>query len=224
LARAGRRHDIRKLTALVNELNIRPNVMADSSSSSAAPEITLYWLNQSRSQRILWLLEELQLPYTLETAARDSNKFAPVSAQAIHPLGKYPMLSLNGRVLAESGLIIETLVERYGPQLMPDRENEEEWLRYRYYMHYAEGSFMLPLVLWLLLHRIREAGVPFFLKPLTRMVADKVCVMLSLGCIGLMINTDGRSFLAPAVRNSFQVPGRGIVRPGVFCRREVDGS
>jgi glutathione S-transferase len=142
--------------------------------AAATPDITLYWLNQSRSQRILWLLEELSLPYTLSTSFRTSGKLAPASAQSIHPLGKYPMLSLNGRVLAESGLIIETLVERYGPQLMPDREDEEEWLRYRYYMHYTEGSFMIPLLVGLVLKGIREAPVPFFLKPVTRMIVSRV--------------------------------------------------
>ena len=139
------------------------------------PIITLYWLNQSRSQRVLWLLEELGVPYTLETAQRSPDKMAPVAAKDIHPLGKYPMVVIDGRVLAESGLIVETLIERFAPDtLQPPRADVDEYLRYRYFMHYAEGSFMPPMLVAVIVKGIREAPVPFFVKPLLNMVAAKV--------------------------------------------------
>ncbi|KAF8246459.1 hypothetical protein K440DRAFT_363111 [Wilcoxina mikolae CBS 423.85] len=150
--------------------------MAESTPTTAVspPEITLYWLNQSRSQRILWLLEELSLPYKLVSATRNDSKFAPPEAKEIHPLGKYPMVSVNGQILAESGLIVETLIERYGPSLQPERSDDEEYLRYRYFMHYSEGSFMPPLLVGLILKGIKEASVPFFVKPVLKMIASRV--------------------------------------------------
>ncbi|KAI5792014.1 glutathione S-transferase-like protein [Geopyxis carbonaria] len=134
------------------------------------PDITLYWLNQSRAQRIIWLLEELKLPYKLEIFKR-VNKLAPAAGKKIHPLGKFPMLSLNGEVLAESALIIDVMAERYGPQLLPPKEEE---IRYRYFMHYAEGSFMTPLVIGVVMNALGSAPMPFFIKPIARMIASKV--------------------------------------------------
>lgn len=143
--------------------------------ATADPKITLYWMNQSRSQRVLWLLEELGVPYKLETAQRSPNKMAPAAAKDIHPLGKYPMLAVDGRVLAESGLIVETLIEWFAPDtLQPPRADVDEFLRYRYFMHYAEGSFMPPMIVALVVKGIKEAPVPFFVKPLLRMVAARV--------------------------------------------------
>lgn len=98
--------------------------------TTPTPNIKLYWLNRSRSQRILWLLEELRLPYELTPIARGRNQLAPTEiSKELHPLGKFPILSLNDQVLAESGLIVETLIERYGKDLEPERSDEQEWLR-----------------------------------------------------------------------------------------------
>jgi glutathione S-transferase len=100
------------------------------STTTATPNIKLYWLNRSRSQRILWLLEELRLPYELIPVTRGRNQLAPADiSKQLHPLGKFPILSINDQVLAESGLIVETLIERYGKDLEPERSDEAEWLR-----------------------------------------------------------------------------------------------
>jgi glutathione S-transferase len=119
-------------------------------------------LEQSRSQRILWLLEELQIPYHLKTFKRDSHRLAPAELKKIHPLGKSPIVTIErpGQakplVLAESGVIVEYLVEHFGGAekgLVPQRyvdgnsgEETEAYLRYKFYMHYTEGSLMPPLV------------------------------------------------------------------------------
>lgn len=154
-------------------------IMAESTTTTATPppKIILYWLNQSRSQRIFWLLEELSLPYKLVSATRNDSKLTPPEAKDIHPLGEYPMISVNGQVLAESGLIVETMIERYGPSLRPEKSDDEEYLRYWYYMHYSEGSFMPPLLVGLILKGIKEASVPFFVKPVLKMIASRVSVL-----------------------------------------------
>lgn len=123
-------------------------------------------LEKSRSQRILWLLEELQIDYELKIYHRASDMMAPKELKDVHPLGKSPVISVEAEgmskplVLAESGLIVEYLVDHFGPWLAPKRYMQgkedqiggesEEWLRYRYYMHYAEGSLMLYMVVALL--------------------------------------------------------------------------
>jgi glutathione S-transferase len=123
--------------------------------------LTLHHLNDSRSQRILWLLEELGVPYELKHYQRDAKtRLAPPELTAIHPLGKSPVLSDGGLKLAESGAIVDYLIRKYGngkmmPQVgTPDYEAYNEWL------HYAEGSAMLPLMLNLYVSRLKEAGAP----------------------------------------------------------------
>ena len=122
-------------------------------------------LEKSRSQRILWLLEELKVDYELKTYKRN-DRLAPPELKNVHPLGKAPLVTVQAEgaaspiVLAESGLIMEYLIDHFGPSLSPKRwqegkENQvqgetEEWLRYRYYMHYAEGTLMPYLVTALL--------------------------------------------------------------------------
>jgi glutathione S-transferase len=135
--------------------------------------ITVHHLNNSRSQRILWLLEELSLPYELKHYQR--NKFtmlAPPELKAVHPLGKSPVITDGKLVLAESGAIIEYLVNKYGPALRPSRE--EELLKYSFWMHYAEGSAMLPLMLSLVFDKIESTPVPFFAKPIVKTISGSV--------------------------------------------------
>lgn len=137
--------------------------------------IRLHHLQQSRSQRVLWLLEELQLPYELVPYARDPETLlAPAALRAVHPLGKSPVLEDDGRVLAESAAILEYLVERYDTDNRFGPRGEDERLRYRYWMHYAEGSAMPPLLLSLVFTRVRNAPLPFFARPIARGIADKV--------------------------------------------------
>ena len=140
--------------------------------------ITVHHLESSRSQRVLWLLEELALPYQLVRYARDPKTLlAPPSLRAIHPLGKSPVLVDDGHTLAESGAILEYLVERYdtGHALSPTPlpVDSPERLQYRYWMHYAEGSAMPPLLLTLVLARIRDARMPFFARPVARSIIGK---------------------------------------------------
>jgi glutathione S-transferase len=121
--------------------------------------ITVHHLNNSRSQRVLWLLEELEVPYTVKRYERDrTTMLAPPELKQVHPLGKSPVIEDGGRVYAESGAIVEYLAETYGGRLVPKERDARE--RYRYWMHFAEGSMMTPLLLKLYAGRVGEAGAP----------------------------------------------------------------
>lgn len=136
--------------------------------------ITVHHLNNSRSQRILWLLEELELPYEVIHYQRDpKTMLAPESLKRIHPLGKSPIVTVDDLTLAESGAIIETLIERYGNGRLAPKAGTDEALRYRYWLHYAEGSAMPPLLLKLAFDRVASAPVPFFIKPITKAISDR---------------------------------------------------
>jgi glutathione S-transferase len=136
--------------------------------------ILVHHLNNSRSQRVLWLLEELGLPYEVKRYERDAvTMLAPPELRAVHPLGKSPVITDNGQTLAESGAIMEYLVDRYGSGRLAPPAGTPERLRYTYWMHYAEGSAMPPLLLKLAFSRVGSAPAPFFLKPVLRGVAAK---------------------------------------------------
>ncbi len=137
--------------------------------------IKVHHLNNSRSQRVLWLLEELELPYEIVHYQRDpKTMLAPPSLRAVHPLGKSPVVTTDdGLVLAESGAIIETLIEREGHGRLMPAAGTPEAVRYRYFMHYAEGSLMPPLLVKLLFDQVEKAKMPFFAKPIARSIAAK---------------------------------------------------
>ncbi|MBK1681458.1 glutathione S-transferase [Rhodocyclus tenuis] len=137
--------------------------------------LTVHHLANSRSQRILWLLEELAIPYEVKRYERDpQTMLAPEALRRVHPLGKSPVITDGELTIAESGAIIEYLVERYGDgQLIPPPGTPER-LRYRYWLHYAEGSAMPPLVLKLVFDRIETAPMPFFVRPVARGIAAEV--------------------------------------------------
>jgi glutathione S-transferase len=137
--------------------------------------ITVHHLNNSRSQRVLWLLEELELPYEIVHYQRDpKTMLAPPSLRAVHPLGKSPVVTTDdGLALAESGAIIETLIERYGNGRLAPVAGTPEALRFRYWLHYAEGSAMPPLLLKLMFDQIEKAKMPFFAKPIAKAIAGK---------------------------------------------------
>ena len=137
--------------------------------------ITVHHLDNSRSQRVLWLLEELGVDYDIVSYKRDpETMLAPPELRAIHPLGKSPVVVDDGDVLAESGAIIETLVERHDTlQALAPPPGSPERLRWRYWLHYAEGSAMPPLLMSLVFSRIRQAPMPFFAKPVARGIVDK---------------------------------------------------
>lgn len=122
--------------------------------------ITVYHLNRSRSLRILWLLEELGLDYTVERFERDAEtNLAPKELKDIHPLGKSPMIRLDGLLITESAAIVETLCTRFGPKLVPDM-GTDAYVRHLELMHFAEGSVMTPILLNLYVGRLGEAGAP----------------------------------------------------------------
>jgi glutathione S-transferase len=122
--------------------------------------IRVHHLNNSRSQRVLWLLEELGTPYEVVRYERDkATMLAPRELKRAHALGKSPLIEDDGKTFAETGLIIEYLVERYGPNLMPPRDSDLYW-RYKYWLHYAEGSLMPPLLLKLVIDRLGLLGFP----------------------------------------------------------------
>lgn len=136
--------------------------------------ITVHHLNNSRSQRVLWLLEELGLEYEVRRYERDPvTMLAPPELRAVHPLGKSPVITEGDLVLAESGAIVEYLVETHGRGRLVPAPGTPQRLRYRYWLHYAEGSAMPPLLLKLVFDRIGKAKMPFFAKPVARAIAAR---------------------------------------------------
>ncbi|MFH0130773.1 glutathione S-transferase [Variovorax sp. EL159] len=137
--------------------------------------LTVHHLNNSRSQRVLWLLEELELPYEIVHYQRDpQTMLAPASLRAVHPLGKSPVVTTDdGITLAESGAIVETLIERYGNGRLAPAAGTPEAIRYRYWLHFAEGTAMSPLLLKLVFDRIETSKMPFFAKPVAKAIAAK---------------------------------------------------
>ena len=136
--------------------------------------IVVHHLNNSRSQRVLWLLEELGRDYDIKRYERDrKTMLAPASLRAVHPLGKSPVITDGELTLAESGAIIEYLVERYGQGKLSPPAGAPAYLRYRYWMHYAEGSLMPPLLLKLVFDKIETSPMPFFVKPIAKAISGK---------------------------------------------------
>ena len=182
--------------------------------------LTVHHLNNSRSQRVLWLLEELGLGYNVVRYQRDAQTMlAPAELRRIHPLGKSPVLVDGQNTLAESGAILEYLVERYDTahDFAPS-PGTPEGLRYRYWMHYAEGSAMPPLLLSLVFSKLKKSPMPFFVKPVARGIADKVMksfvgpqVKLHLeymeGELGKSRWFAGDEFSAADIQMSFPVEG-----------------
>ncbi len=135
--------------------------------------IVVHHLNHSRSQRVLWLLEELGLPYRIEFYERNPKTLlAPPALRQVHPLGKSPVVVDGDLVLAESGNIIETLVERYGEGRLAPAPGTPERQRWRYWLHYAEGSFMPPLLMKLVFDQVEKA--PLIVRPVAKAISAKV--------------------------------------------------
>jgi glutathione S-transferase len=137
--------------------------------------ITVHHLDYSRSHRVLWLLEELGLEYQLERYQRDPESLkAPAALKAVHALGRAPVVVDEGRVLAESGAVLETLVERHGGGRLAPAPGTPERERYLYWMHYAEGSAMLPLILRLIFNQMPKQPMPALARPVVRALARNV--------------------------------------------------
>jgi len=137
--------------------------------------ITVHHLNNSRSQRVLWLLEELAVPYEIKHYQRDTTTMlAPDSLTQVHPLGKSPVITDGKVTVAESGAIVEYLINRYGNGRLVPAAGTPERLRYTYWLHFAEGSAMPPLLMKLVFDKVASSPMPFFVKPIARGISAKV--------------------------------------------------
>lgn len=132
--------------------------------------IIVHYLENSRAHRILWLLEELGVPYDINVYRRGSDMRAPESLKSVHPLGKSPVIEDDGKVIAESGAIIEYLIDSYGGEVLRPPAGTDERLRYTYFLHYAEGSAMPLLVMKLIFAKL-PSQVPSLLRPIASLIA-----------------------------------------------------
>jgi glutathione S-transferase len=192
--------------------------------------ITVHHLENSRSQRVLWLLEELGLPYEIKRYARNpKTMLAPPELRAVHPLGKSPVITDGDFTLAESGAILEYLVDRYGEGRLAPPSGSPQRLRYTYWMHYAEGSAMPPLVMKLVFNQIPKGPMPAIFRPLVRRIADGVKkgfvepqIRLHLdyleGELGKSTWFAGSEFSAADIQMSFPVEAAGA-RGGLDATR-----
>mgnify|MGYP000080997062 CR=1 FL=1 len=184
--------------------------------------ITVHHLNNSRSQRILWLLEELGVEYNVVRYERDTKTMlAPASLKAVHPLGKSPVIVDGRNTLAESGAIIEYLADNYGGTLgLAPKIGTPERLRYSYWLHYAEGSAMPPLLMSLVFSKIRSAPMPFFIRPIAKLIADRAMsgfvgpqVKLHLNYVNAELGARpwfvGKKFTAADIQMSFPIEAAG---------------
>ncbi len=136
--------------------------------------ITVHHLENSRSQRVLWLLEELGVPYEVRRYQRDpKTSYAPPELAQVHQIGKSPVITDGKLTVAETGAIVEYLVETHGAPLRPPPGSADA-RRYTYWLHFAEGSAMPPLLMKLVFDRVKSAPMPFFARPIARAIADKV--------------------------------------------------
>lgn len=123
--------------------------------------IVVHHLNDSRSQRILWLLEELGVPYEIKSYQRDATtRLAPPELEAVHALGKSPVITDDGQTIHESGAIIDYVIRRHGAGRLQPKLGTDAYETYNQWLHYAEGSAMLPLMLNMYVGRLGEAGAP----------------------------------------------------------------
>jgi len=137
--------------------------------------IVVHHLNNSRSQRVLWALEELGVAYEIKRYERDHNtNLAPASFKEVHPLGKFPVISDGDITVAESGAIIEYLCQAYGEGRFIPTSNTQAYRQYVYWLHFAEGSLMPQLVFKLVLDKIKNNAKPFFVKPIANAIVKQV--------------------------------------------------
>lgn len=189
--------------------------------------IIVHHLNNSRSQRVLWLLEELGVPYEVKRYERERSGLAPATLRAIHPLGKSPVITDGATVLAESGAIMEYLVDRYGNGRCIPSPGTPERLRYTYWLHFAEGSAMPPLLMKLVFDRIAKA--PLLIRPIAKTIAKRVLHTLVIP--NLERNLDymeselqkspwfaGPEFTAADIQMSFPIEA-SVFRAGLDARR-----
>jgi glutathione S-transferase len=175
--------------------------------------IVVHHLNNSRSQRVLWLLEELGLAYDIKRYQRDpKTMLAPPALREVHPLGKSPVLADGDVTLAESGAIIEYLVERHGGGRLRPPAGTPEGLRYTYWLHFAEGSAMPPLVMKLVFDRIEKGPMPFLLRPLLRPMARGIAGRVK------------RSFIEPTIARQLDYMEAELERRPWFAGGEFSAA
>ncbi|MDD0854355.1 glutathione S-transferase [Halobacteriovorax sp. GB3] len=171
--------------------------------------ITVHHLNDSRSQRILWLLEELGLEYEIKFYQRDpQTSLAPKELKDVHALGKSPVITDGDLTIAESGAIIEYLVNKYQCDAIFRPEKETEKIQFSYWLHFAEGSLMPPLLLKLVFDKVKNAPMPFFVKPIARGIADKVM----------------KGFIGPNITNNFDFIEAHLAKNEWFCGDKLTGA
>lgn len=137
--------------------------------------LTVHHLENSRSQRILWLLEELGAPYEVKRYERNKQtNLAPPELMKVHPLGKSPVIDDNGKTFAETGAMIEHILDAYGHGKFRPEPGTPAFDQYRYWMYAAEGTYMPPLVFTLFVNRIETAPMPFFAKPIAKKIANSI--------------------------------------------------
>ncbi len=190
--------------------------------------IVVHHLENSRSQRVLWLLEELGLPYEVKRYARNPQTMrAPPELKAVHPLGKSPVVTDGDTTVAESGAIVDYLVETYGAGRLAPAAGTAEWRRYRYYLHFAEGSMMPPLLMKLIFTRL-PANAPALVRPIARAICDKALAALVQPQLDQMLGFleselsgrdwfAGASFSAADIQMSFPLEG-AAARGGLDAR------
>ena len=171
--------------------------------------IKVHHLNNSRAQRVLWLLEELELPYELVKYERDpKTMLAPKSLQDIHPLGKSPVITDGAETLAESGAILEYLVETYGKGKLAPAPGTPGYRHYKYFLHYSEGSLMPYLLMNLVFHKVKTAKLPFFVKPIAKKIAEKV----------------GADFIEPNLTRHFEFLDQHLAKHAWFAGDELSAA
>jgi len=185
--------------------------------------IIVHHLNNSRSQRILWALEELGLDYEVKHYKREPSMLAPASLRAVHPLGKSPVITDGDKTLAESGAILEYLCDTYGEGKLRPAQGTPEHLRYRYFLHYAEGTLMPLLFMKLVFGRL-PTRVPWFMKPVAKAIAagaDKSLLNPQLGTAFMFLEMElaqrewfaGPEFSAADIQMSFPLEASAARSP-----------
>ena len=185
--------------------------------------IIVHHLNNSRSQRILWMLEELGVPYEVKRYEREPSMQAPASLRAVHPLGKSPVITDGDKTLAESGAIIEYLGDTYGPGKLAPALGTPERLHYTYFLHYAEGSLMPLLFMKLVFGRI-PSRLPFFMRPVGRAIskgANKTLLDPQIGNHFMFLESElskrewfaGPNFTAADIQMSFPLEAASARAP-----------
>ena len=170
--------------------------------------ITVHHLNNSRSQRVIWLLEELGVPYEVKRYERDAKTMlAPPELRAVHPLGKSPVITDGDRTIAETGAIVEYLVGTYGEGRFVPPAGTDDRLRYTYWLHFAEGSAMPPLVMTLVFGAL-PARVPFFIRPIAKLISEGV----------------QKSFLRPNIEAQLALMEKDLGRSAWFAGEEFTAA